>query len=107
MPSPAAPPSPLWGNTVLLAFLFAQASDGVLTYVGIVSYGPQIEGNPIVAWYIGALGAAAAIVATKAFAMFCAATLHLRARHRTLGALTFVYLAAAVWPWMRVLSYWR
>lgn len=107
MASPPVPLSRLWGNTVLLAFLLTQVSDGVLTYVGIVSYGPQIEGNPIVAWYIGALGAAAAIVATKAFAMFCAATLHLRARHRTLGALTLIYLAAAVWPWIRVLNYWH
>src|SRR5207237_3737481 len=103
MTSPAHP-ARLWGKAVLLAFLFTQASDGVLTYVGIVRYGAQIEANPIVAWYIAVLGAGAAIAATKIFAALCATTLHLRAHHRTLGALTLVYLVAAVWPWIRVLT---
>jgi hypothetical protein len=94
----------LFGNAMLLAFLIAQALDGALTYLGVMSYGVQIEGNPIVAWYIGELGAGLAIVGAKGFATVCAATLHFYSRHRTVGLLTILYLAAAIWPWMRLLS---
>ena len=94
----------LFGNTMLLFFLIAQAFDGGLTYLGIMRYGVQIEGNPIVAWYVSELGVGVAIAAAKGFATVCAATLHLYSRHRTLGLLTILYLTAAVWPWMRLLS---
>ena len=101
---PLAGRGQLFGNAMLLAFLLAQACDGVLTYLGIMSYGVQIEGNPIVAWYITELGVGVAIAAAKGFATACAATLHVYARHRTVGLLTILYLTAAVWPWMRLLS---
>ena len=95
----------LFGDAMLVAFCTAQVLDGVLTYLGIMTYGLQAEGNPIVAWYIAQLGAGLAIAAAKGFATICAATLHLHSRHRTLGLLTILYLAAAVWPWMRLLGH--
>lgn len=93
----------LFGNAMLLAFFVVQVLDGVLTYLGVVTYGVEVEGNPIVAWYIAELGAGLAIPATKGFAAVCAATLHYYSRHRTLGLLTILYLTAAVWPWTRLL----
>ena len=95
----------LWlGNGVLVLFLLAQACDGALTYVGIRRYGLDIEANPIVAWYVAALGVGTAMIATKTLAALCAATLHVWSRHRTIGVLTILYVAVAVWPWARLLA---
>ena len=94
----------LFGDLVLLAFLFAQASDGALTYLGVHLFGLDIEANPVAAWYIAAFGVGIAVILLKTFAVACAATLHLRSRHRTIGMLTILYLGAAVWPWTNILS---
>jgi CheY-like chemotaxis protein len=81
----------------------AQALDGVLTYVGIATFGAAAEGNPVVSWYMSAFGAGFGLAAVKAVAVACAATLHLNARHAILGGLTLVYFGAAVLPWTRLL----
>jgi hypothetical protein len=93
-----------FGDGVLLIFLFAQLADGALTYVGVRVFGLEIEANPIVSWYIAAFGVGAALVAAKLLAATCAMTLHMTARHRTVGVLTILYLAAAVWPWATLFS---
>ena len=90
---------------MLLAFVIAQALDGALTYLGIAAFGAAAEANPVVAWYVSALGAGAGLAAVKGGAIACAATLHVTARHRILGGLTVLYLTAAVLPWTRLL--WR
>jgi len=92
-----------FGDCVLIAFLLAQVSDGAFTYVGIATFGAWIEANPLVAWYIGAFGAGVALIGVKTLAAACAALLHLRAMHRTVGFLTILYLVGAVWPWTRAL----
>ena len=63
-----------------------------------------IEGNPLVAWYVAAYGAEVAIVGAKGLALACGTALHLRAMHRTIGALTIIYLTAAVWPWFQIFT---
>jgi len=88
---------------MLIAFVVAQALDGVLTYVGIATFGASAEANPVVAWYVGMFGAGVGITAVKAMAIACAATLHLNARHFILGGLTLFYLGAAVVPWTQLL----
>ena len=45
-----------------------------------------------------------ALLIAKALAVGCASTLHLTARHRTVGVLTVFYLAVAVWPWVTLFS---
>ena len=77
-------------------FVITQVADGVLTYLGLHTFGTAIEGNPIVAWYIAALGATAALVAAKLVSVACAAVLHLQHRHRVVALLTGMYLLAAV-----------
>jgi arginine exporter protein ArgO len=89
-------------NAVLLVFILAQVADGVLTYLGIRTFGASIEGNPIVAWYVTAFGAGAALIGAKGLAVACGAALHLLAMHRTIAALTLVYITAAVLPWTHV-----
>jgi Domain of unknown function (DUF5658) len=90
---------------MLLAFVVAQALDGVLTYVGIATFGTAVEGNPVVSWYVAMFGAGVGLAVVKAVAIGCAATLHLNARHAILGGLTLLYFGAAVLPWTRLL--WR
>jgi len=94
----------LFGDAVLLAFLGAQFFDGAFTYIGVHHFGLGIEANPIVGWYIAALGIGYALIATKALAVACAAVLHLFARHRVIGVLTILYLAMAVRPWVHLLA---
>ena len=40
----------LFGDLSVVVFLLAQVSDGVLTYIGVSTYGLGIEGNPLIAW---------------------------------------------------------
>jgi len=93
----------IFGDVILLVFLLAQLMDGVFTYVGIATFGETIEANPLLAWYIAMFGPAVALIGAKMVAIACAATLHVFARHRTVAVLTLVYLAAAVWPWTRII----
>jgi uncharacterized membrane protein len=94
----------LFGDAVLLAFLGAQFFDGAFTYVGVHMFGLHIEANPIVGWYIAAMGIGTALIATKTVAVACGAVLHLSARHRAIGLLTILYLAMAIKPWVHLLA---
>src|SRR6185295_1388703 len=94
----------LFGDVVLLAFLAAQVCDGAFTYLGVHHFGIDIEANPIVGWYIAALGIGYALLATKALAVACAAVLHIFARHRVIAVLTFFYLVLAISPWVHLLA---
>ena len=100
----SATPRSYFGDAVIIAFLVTQAIDGVFTYLGIATYGAQIEANPIIGWYVGAVGPSLALIGAKVFAAICAVTLHTTGRHRILGLLTLGYLALAIWPWTQVLS---
>lgn len=90
------------GGAILFVFILAQVADGLLTYLGIKTFGTSIEANPLVAWYVTAFGAGVAVIGAKGFAVACGAALHLLAMHRTIAALTIVYVTAAVLPWAHV-----
>jgi uncharacterized membrane protein len=92
-------------EAIWIAFVVVQALDGALTFVGIQTFGTDIEANPLLAWYVSALGPAPALVAAKLFAVACGMALYVTARHRTLAVLALTYLVAAVGPWMHI--FWR
>jgi hypothetical protein len=94
-----------FGNVVVVAFLIAQACDGVFTYMGVAIYGTQIEGNPLLGWLIGALGSGMGVASAKAAAGAFGIALHLVAVHRVVAALAVFYLAVAVVPWIGVLFF--
>jgi len=98
-----SPPRSLFGTGTLIAFVVAQFCDGVLTYIGVHTFGQGIEANPIVSWYIAVLGAGVALLAAKSIAIGCAVLLYRFARYRTIGALTVMYFAMAVQPWVSLL----
>jgi hypothetical protein len=89
---------------VFLAFVTVQALDGIMSYVGVHTFGAWIEANPLVAWYASMFGPAVAFTAAKLFAIACGTLLYLMARHRTVAVLTLFYLAFAVVPWVHVLG---
>jgi uncharacterized membrane protein len=94
-----------FGDVALVAFLLAQASDGVLTYVGVSTYGVRIEANPLLGWLMTVMGQGVALTAAKAAAGAFGIVLHLTSVHRTVALLAALYVAAAVVPWIGVLFY--
>jgi uncharacterized membrane protein len=96
----------LFGDIALLVFLIAQASDGVLTYVGVSTYGLHIEANPIIGWLMSLIGQGAALATAKVAAGFFGIALHLSAVHRAVAILAAFYLAVAVFPWVAILFYY-
>ena len=94
-----------FGNFVVVAFLLAQACDGVLTYVGVSTYGLHVEGNPLLGWLMGVMGSGAAVASAKAVASGFGIALHLIAVHRVVAALAALYLAVAVFPWVGILFF--
>ena len=89
---------------VWVAFVAVQVLDGIMSYVGVHTFGSWIEANPLVAWYASTFGPAVAFTVVKLFAIGCGTMLYLMARHRTVAALTLFYLAFAVVPWAHVLG---
>ena len=89
----------------MIAFLASQVLDGYLTYRGIqdLGLGVEIEGNPLVAFAIGALGVRLALVLVKTFASLSGVFLHTHRYHRILAALTALYVVAAIGPWVVLL----
>ena len=94
-----------FGNVVVIAFLIAQACDGVFTYVGVATYGARVEGNPLLGWLMAALGCGVGVAAAKAAAGAFGIALHLVAVHRVVAALAAFYLAVAILPWVALLFF--
>jgi hypothetical protein len=88
---------------VVIAFLLAQACDGVFTYVGVSLHGPEIEGNPLLAWLMEQMGHGVALATTKVVAGGLGIALHLAAVHRVVAALAAFYLVVAIAPWIAIL----
>jgi hypothetical protein len=96
----------LFGDFVLVVFLVAQALDGVLTYIGVSTYGLRVEGNPFIAWLMASMGEAAGLATAKVAAGFFGIALHLSAVHKAVALLAVFYVAVAVLPWVAILFYW-
>jgi hypothetical protein len=92
-----------YGDIALVFFLLAQCFDGVLTYVGVVTFGTGIEANPLISSLMGYLGAATALITAKAIAVFLGIALHLRGVHTPIALLTVFYVVAAIVPWVAIL----
>ena len=89
----------------MILFLAAQVLDGVLTYRGIRDFGlgVELEGNPLIALAMSALGVRLALILAKTFASLCGVLLHTHRYHRVLAVLTAIYVVAAIGPWMVLL----
>ena len=97
----------VFGDIALVMFLLAQALDGVLTYVGVSTFGLRMEGNPFVGWLMSSMGEGAGLATAKLAAGSFGIALHLSAVHKTVALLAAFYVAVAVAPWVAILYYWR
>ena len=91
---------------VLLLFLVAQACDGLFTYVAVRAHGVAAEGNFILATWMALVGPAPTLVAAKAIAAASGLFVHARGLTGVLAALTGLYLAGAIGPWLYVYATW-
>ena len=92
-----------FSNVVLALFLLAQCLDGVLTYIGVSTFGTDIEANPLIAALVGYLGAATALVTAKTIAAALGIALHVRGVHGAVALLTAFYFVVAILPWVAIL----
>jgi uncharacterized membrane protein len=95
----------MFGDIALLVFLVAQASDGVLTYIGVSSYGLHAEANPLIGWLMSSIGEVAALATAKTAAGVFGIALHLSSVHKAVALLAAFYVAVAVLPWVAILFY--
>ena len=89
-------------RVILLVFLVLQIFDGVLTYAAVAWLGVVGEGNLLLAAAMQVAGAGPALVAAKTLASACGVLLYVRGFYTVLGALTGLYLLAAITPWLMV-----
>ena len=102
----ATPRRSTFGDVALVVFLLAQACDGVLTYVGVTTFGVDAEGNPLIAWLMGALGEGPGLATAKITAGFFGVALHLSDVHKAVAVLAGFYFVVAVAPWIVLLFLW-
>jgi hypothetical protein len=91
------------GDAVFVLFLLAQCLDGVFTYVGVLTFGPGIEANPVVGGLMLHFGEEAGLLSAKIVAIVLGMALHLRQVHAAIAALTAFYFGVAVLPWTVIL----
>lgn len=87
---------------ILLVFLVLQLFDGVLTYTAVAWLGVVGEGNVLLAAAMNLAGAGPALFAAKTLASACGVLLYVRGFYGVLGALTALYLLAAITPWLMI-----
>lgn len=92
-----------FGEVMLVLFLLAQCFDGVLTYVGVKTFGVGVEANPLITALMLEFGVGAALLGAKVTAGLLGIALHLREVHEAVAALTLFYLAIAIVPWAAIL----
>jgi uncharacterized membrane protein len=92
-----------FGDVVIVLFLLAQAADGVMTYVGVATFGVNMEANPLLASLMAMFGQGATIAGAKVTASILGISLHLVGVHRILAVLTGIYAVGALLPWITTL----
>ena len=95
--------SRVFGDLAVVVFLLAQISDGVLTYIGVSTYGASIEGNPLITWLMSALGEGPGLATAKVAAGLFGVALHLSAVHKAVALLAGFYIVVAIIPWLALL----
>jgi hypothetical protein len=98
-------PRRLFGDIVLVTFLIAQVLDGAFTYVGVMTFGPSIEANPLITSLMVYLGHGTALMMAKLVAAFLGIGLHLRGTHGAVALLAGFYVSAAILPWVLILFF--
>ena len=93
----------LFGDLAVVVFLLAQVSDGVLTYIGVATYGLAIEGNPLIAWLMEVMGEGPGLATAKVTAGIFGMALHIAGVHKAVATLAGFYVVVAICPWVTIL----
>jgi hypothetical protein len=93
----------VFGDIAVVLFLLSQCFDGVLTYVGVASFGLGIEANPLLTALMTTFGHGAGLAGAKIVAGTLGICLHLREVHGAVAVLTGFYFAVAIAPWAAIL----
>jgi hypothetical protein len=101
----SVPPRRLFGDVVLVTFLIAQVLDGAFTYMGVMTFGTSVEGNPVITSLMLHLGHGTALMMAKLVAALLGIGLHLRGTHGAVALLAGFYLSAAILPWVFILFF--
>jgi hypothetical protein len=88
-----------FGDVAVICFLIVQGLDGAMTYLGVRTWGPGIEANPLVSSAMTYAGLGPGLAGTKLMAGGLGILLHLRHVHRLVALLTAFYVAVAIIPW--------
>jgi hypothetical protein len=88
-----------FGDLVVVGFVLVQCLDGALTYLGVKTWGLEIEANPLISSVMSFAGLGAGLAGAKLFAVGLGMMLHLRRTHMLVALLTAFYLGAAILPW--------
>ena len=96
---------PSFGHIVLAVFLLAQCLDGILTYMGVVAFGIDVEGNPIIVSLMTHLGHGLGLLSAKIVAGALGVLLHLFHIDSVVALLAGFYLTAAIAPWALILFF--
>ena len=96
-------PTSVFGNLMVVGFLIVQFLDGGLTYLGVSTWGPGIEANPLLSAAMAYVGIGVGLAAAKSVAIAFGIVLHLYRVHTMVALLTLFYVAAAIVPWAALL----
>ncbi len=94
----------LYANWLAAILLTMQFLDGILTYVGIITFGIRAEGNPLLRGFISIVGVMPAIAITKLVCMaiimmLCAQAHRIAWLPAALTCIAGLYAVGAVLPW--------
>lgn len=104
-PRASHPAGTAFGNLALLAFLVTQCLDGIFTYLGVATFGIEVEANPIIAGVMTHLGYGAGLTSAKLLAATLGICLHVCQVHAAVAVLACLYIVAAVAPWTAILFF--
>jgi len=96
-------PNSRFGDVVVVGFLLVQCLDGILTYLGVKTWGVSIEANPLISSAVHVAGPGLGLAGVKLVAGAFGIVLHLRSVHVLMAALTALYVALAIVPWAALL----
>jgi hypothetical protein len=88
-----------FGDLAVLLFFGVQLLDGLLTYMGVLTWGTGIEANPLIGSAMAHFGPATALAGAKLTAMAFGIVLHLQLFHTAVAVLTGFYVAVSIVPW--------
>ena len=94
----------LLGNIAVTCFILVQLADWLATYQGVILFGTEIEGNPLLRFLMERYDIVLALTSAKVVATIAGSFLHLFNRHLEVASLTLIYTCFALLPWSRALN---